>query len=164
MDPTNSIASNIPALRFPLFMDLTQKHIVVIGGGKVAARRTLTLLDFVGKITVIAPDIRPELEALVSKGHVEVRKRKFHPDDLDCADLVISATGVMEIDDWVWRLCREKQIPVNISADQSKCDFFFPGIARKGNLVAGVTASGTDHKLAKELTAVIRQLMEEISE
>lgn len=158
----NSAASDHP-LRFPLFLDLTQKKITVIGGGNIAARRTLILLDFVRQITVIAPEIRPELESLALEARIEVKKRKFEPEDLNDADLVITATGVEEIDNWVWRLCREKHIPVNVCADQSKCDFFFPGIARKDHLVAGITAGGTDHKLVKRVTEAVRALMEELS-
>ena len=48
-------------LRFPLFLDLTQKRAVVIGGGKIAARRVFALLEFVREITVIAPELLPEL-------------------------------------------------------------------------------------------------------
>ena len=136
----------------------------MIGGGRIATRRVLTLLDFVRRITVIAPELRPELEFLASEDRIDIRKRGFQPDDLHDADLVITATGDAEIDDWVWRLCKAKHIPVNVSADQTKCDFFFPGIARKGALVAGVTAGGTDHKLARRAAEAIRGLFEQFSE
>ena len=112
MDKTENSAASDHPLRFPLFLDLTQKKITVIGGGNIAARRTLILLDFVRQITVIAPEIRPELESLALEARIEVKKRKFEPEDLNDADLVITATGVEEIDNWVWRLCREKHIPV----------------------------------------------------
>ena len=105
-----------------------------------------------------------ELEALALESRINVRKRKFVPDDLNDADLVITATGVADVDDWVWRLCREKQIPVNVSADQRKCDFFFPGIARKGNLVAGITAGGTDHKLVKKVTEAVRSILDTLDQ
>ena len=164
MDKNEKAALSDYPLRFPLFLDLTQKRITVIGGGNIATRRILTLLDFVRQITVIAPEIRPELEALALESRINVRKRKFVPDDLNDADLVITATGVADVDDWVWRLCREKQIPVNVSADQRKCDFFFPGIARKGNLVAGITAGGTDHKLVKRVTEAVQSILDTLDQ
>lgn len=151
-------------LRFPLFLDLTEKRVAVIGGGRISARRVLVLLDFVQRITVIAPDLRPELEALALEDRIVVHKRAFQPDDLNDADLVITATGIAEIDDWVWRLCREKKLPINVAADQTKCDFFFPGIARKGSLIAGVTAGGTDHQLAKRAADAIRDLFSRLPE
>jgi len=164
MDKADGLTSIPSPLRFPLFLDLTHKRVTVIGGGKIAARRTLTLLDFVLRITLIAPKIHPDLESLALEDRIEVKMREFQPDDLAEADLVITATGVTPVDDLVWQLCRERSIPVNVSADQSKCDFFFPGIARKGNLVAGVTAGGTDHGLAKRATESIRELLEDFPE
>ena len=160
MDNPSPSVSN--PLRFPLFLDLTQKRAVVIGGGKIAARRVFALLEFVREITVIAPELLPELEALALENRIEVRKREFQQDDLLGADLAITATGVKAVDDLVWQICREKHIPVNVSADQTKCDFFFPGIARHNNLVAGITACGTDHRLAKRAAEAVRDLFETI--
>lgn len=162
MDKNHSSAS--AHLRFPLFLDLTQKKIAVVGGGRIAARRVLSILDFIRQITVIAPEIRPELESLALENRIEIRKRAFQPDDLLDADLVITATGVQTVDEWVWRICREKHIPVNVSADQTKCDFFFPGIARQDSLVAGVTSCGTDHRLTKHVTQLIQGLLETLTE
>ena len=164
MGQSDEMARCSPPLRFPLFVDLTQKKVMMIGGGRIASRRTLTLLDFVKRITVISPQLRPELESLALEDRIDIIKREFQPEDLTDADLVITATGVVDIDDQVWRLCREKQIPVNVSADQSKCDFFFPGIARNGDLVVGITAGGTDHHLAKRVTEAIRLQLEESKE
>ena len=159
-----SIQDSPSPLRFPLFLDLTQKNAVVVGGGKIAARRVFVLLDFVRRITVIAPELRPELESLASDDRIDVIRREFLQEDLAHADLVITATGVKAVDECVWRSCRDSRIPVNVASDQSKCDFFFPGIARKGNLIAGVSACGADHGLAKRTTEAIRALLERISE
>lgn len=157
-------ASLSPALRFPLFLDLTRKKVIVVGGGKIAARRILVLLDFVRQITVIAPQLRPELEQLGSEGCISIRRREFMPGDLTDADLVITATDDPKVDELVWQHCRDMHIPVNVAGDQTKSDFFFPGIARRGSLVAGVTAGGTDHKKAKAVTEMIRDLFDQLPE
>ena len=158
------ISTTPSPLRFPLFLDLTQKNAVVVGGGKIAARRVLVLLDFVRRITVIAPELRLELESLAADDRIDVKRREFLQEDLVQADLVITATGVKAIDERVWQLCRDNRIPVNVASDQSKCDFFFPGIARNGSLIAGVSAGGVDHRLAKRATEAIRVLLERITE
>ena len=154
-------ADSAGPLYFPLFFDLTQKRIIVVGGGKIASRRVLSLVGFTGSITVVSPDFRPELEELAQEGRIELRQRGFQPEDLDGADLVLTATGVPTVDDLVWTLCRERSIPVNVSSDKGKCDFFFPGIARKGSLVAGVSTGGADHRLSRRVTEAIRSLLNE---
>ena len=148
-------------LYFPLFFDLSEKTVLVVGGGKIAARRVKTLLPFAGHIRVAAPACTDELRALAGEGAVIWRKRPFAPEDLNGAAIVLCATGDETVDTEVWRLCRERGIPVNIASDKEKCDFYFPGIARKDNVVAGVTAGGTDHKKARETTERIRSLLEE---
>ena len=146
-------------LRFPLFLDLSQERIVFVGGGKVALRRVLAMLDFAGSISVTAPEPVPELEALAADGRIGLKRRGFLPEDLEGAALVITATGVSEVDGQVWELCKERRIPVNVSGDHTKSDFFFPGLARKGDVVVGVTAGGSDHKKARKLTEAIRALL-----
>ena len=59
---------------FPLYTDLTQKKAVVIGGGKIAARRITSLLGFVGELVVIAPLVQPEIRELAEKGELIWRK------------------------------------------------------------------------------------------
>jgi len=148
-------------LRFPLFFDLSDKSALVVGGGRIAARRIQTLLPFVGRMTVVAPASVPEVRALADEGKLTLRERAFEPADLDGAFLVLCAANDEAVDESVWRLCRERGLLVNIASDKDKCDFYFPGIARKENVVVGVTAGGKDHRQAREVTEKIRKMLEE---
>ena len=159
MTPDHTFSGKAAPLFFPLFIDLSEKRITVIGGGKVAARRVRTIRDFSGQVTIVAPKVEPDLLTLAKDGLIILCQRSFQPDDLMGADLVLTAAGAA-VDEQVWQLCRERHIPVNVSSDKQKCDFFFPGIARRGSLVAGVTAGGTDHQTARRLTEAIRELLE----
>ena len=145
-------------LYFPLFFDLSDKNVLVAGGGRIAARRIKTLLPFVGRIIVAAPECSEELIALAAEGRIEHRARLFVPSDLDGAALALCATGDADTDAEIRRLCAERGIPVNVASDRDKCDFYFPGIARQGSVVVGVTAGGTDHKKARAVTQAIREL------
>lgn len=149
---------------FPVFIDLSGKKVVVIGAGRIAARRIRTLLDFGPDITVVAPEISGELRQEETVGRLCIRERKFREEDLDGAALVLTATGDDSLNTLVCRLCRERHIPVNNAGNQADCDFFFPGIARRGDLVAGVTASGRDHRKARLATEAIREVLREREE
>jgi len=146
-------------LYFPLFFDLSEQEVLIVGGGRIAARRVKTILPFAGKVIVVAPDISEEIRCLDGKGKLALVDRAFEDTDLLGCRLVLCATGDTETDARVRRLCTERGIPVNIASDKEQCDFYFPGIARNGNVVVGVTACGTDHKKAKETTAAIRKLI-----
>lgn len=146
---------------FPLFIDLSGKTILVVGAGRIALRRIRVLAQFTERLTVIAPEIRPELEPLESAGKLTVFRKEFEPSDLPGADLVLAATNDKAVNELIWKRCKELGIPVNVSSDAGKSDFYFPGVARKGDFVIGVTAGGKDHAAAKRLTDSARQLLDE---
>ena len=156
--------NNKEKIYFPIFIDLSEKHIVAIGAGKIASRRVRTVLEFAGKITVIAPEISEEILALAGKGPVQLKRRVFEEVDLDGADMVLAITDDKELNQKIGTLCREKGIPVNTSHDKDLCDFYFPGVVQKENVVVGVTASGKDHKQAKEVTEKIREALDGMEE
>lgn len=149
---------------FPVFLDLTQKKIVVAGAGNIAARRVRSLLDFAGEILVVAPEIHEDLLPLNGNGTVRIEQRTFAWSDLEGADLVLAATDDPDLNQRIGSCCRERGILVNTSHDKSFCDFYFPGIARKDNVVIGITASGADHVRARKVTEAVRQFLDESEE
>ena len=150
-------------LYFPLFVDLTKKSIIVIGAGKIAARRVKSLLPFVGDMKVIAPEISSEITemAAASEGALVIEQRPFESSDLDGADMVLAVTNDKELNTRIGTLCNEKKILVNVSHEKELCDFYFPGVVQKDNVVIGITASGKDHSEARKVTEQIRAMMED---
>ena len=145
-------------LFFPLFFDLTGRRILVVGAGKIAARRIRTLLPFGPALTVVAPEPTDEVAALAAEWKLTLYRRGFEESDLDGTEMVLSAAGD-ETDKVVAAACRARGIPVNAASNIELDDFYFPGIARQGSVVVGVTASGTDHKAAHRVSEAIRELL-----
>lgn len=143
-----------------MFVDLSDKRALVVGAGKIAARRIKILALFCGDITVVAPEICPEIE---ETGATLVR-RAYLPADLEGMDLALAATDDAALNAEIAAACRARGVPVNVSSDQTLCDFFFPGVAVKGPVVAGVTASGVDHALARRATAAVRDALQRLAE
>ncbi len=146
---------------FPMFFDLHQRSVLVVGAGKIAARRARVLAEFGARVEVVAPDGCDEMERLSAEDCVMWRRREFADSDICGRFLVVAATDEPSVNQRAVCLCREAQILVNHAGDKSQCDFYFPGIAREGNVVVGVTASGSDHRLAKTVTEGIREWMKE---
>ncbi len=145
---------------FPLFVNLAGKRIVVVGGGRIALRRIRVLAEFTENITVIAPELHPELLSPELAGKLRVLQRAYAPGDLEGADLVLAATDDPAVDRAVREECLRLGVPVNVAGDRSLSDFFFPGIARRDNVVVGVTAGGKDHAEARRVTEQVRELLE----
>ncbi len=147
---------------FPLFFDLKYRKVLVAGAGKIAARRAEALAEFGAEIQVVAPSGIGQMERLAAQGMVHWEKRCFVPEDVSGCNMVIAATDDARVNREIVRCCRERQIPVNHAGDKSQCDFYFPGVAREGNLVVGVTASGKDHKLASEVTGRLQSWLKQL--
>lgn len=144
---------------FPIFIDLSEKKILVIGAGKIARRRITVLCRFTPTLTVIAPDSLPEVEALAEEGTIRLLRKSYEEEDIEGADIVFAATNDHDVNDRIHNDCKKHGIMVNVSTDRRKSDFYFPGIAAKGDIVVGVTASGKDHAGAKRVSEQVRKLL-----
>ena len=147
---------------FPMFVDLSEKRIVIVGGGKVAARRACTLAAFASDILVAAPEAEQEIRQLEQDGVLQWYRGTYHESLLDTADIVLAATNDAALNEEVARCCRKRGILVNTSHKKELCDFYFPGMCLKDDIVVGITASGVNHKKAKAVREKMQALLEEL--
>ena len=145
---------------FPLYVDLSSKRVVIVGGGEEATRKVKTLLPFTRCITVVAIEVSEDLLALASAGHIEVIKRRVKKSDLSHAFLVVAATNNWDLNDAIYKLCRQQGIYINLPGNETESDFSFPGICLEDDMVVGVYAPSDDQKRARLLRAAIQKLME----
>jgi len=146
---------------FPLFLDISDKDILFVGGGQIAARRIQALAPFTQQVTIVAPEADGSILRLTEEGEVSWIVREFESADLEGRDLVFAATDDAELNAEIAGLCRRRGIAVNVASDKSLCDFYFPGIVRQGGTVIGITASGTDHAKARTIRERIQEILTE---
>ena len=145
---------------FPIFINLSEKKVVVIGAGNIAKRRIQVLSEFTRHLTVVAPVVHPDVEGLAKSGAIQLLRKKYEAEDIYGAALVLAATNDRKVNHEIYEICKKQGIPVNVCDDREKCDFYFPGIVRKDEVVVGVTASGKDHGRARRVTEVVRAALE----
>lgn len=155
---------------FPMFIDISEKTIVVAGGGMVAERRVETLLRFAGEITVIAPEATDKIQKRADEGKICWIKQSFCQDTkesllditklLKTADMVLAATNDTDCNEWIMRMCREYGIPVNVSHKKELCDFFFPAVVVKDNVTVGITSGGMNHMQARKVREQIEDVLD----
>lgn len=88
-------------MNMPLMIDLTNKNVVIVGGGVVASRRAQTLNQYVEHMTVISPTITEKLQNMVDNGVVIWKEKEFEPSDIVDAYLVIAATNEPRVNEAV---------------------------------------------------------------
>jgi precorrin-2 dehydrogenase / sirohydrochlorin ferrochelatase len=144
-------------LHYPLFLNITGKPCIVMGGGKIAERKVAMLLKFNAKVKLISPKITVALSKLSKSGRIEVVEREYKDGDLDGASLVFAATNRKEINIKIKKEAEMKGILVNVVDDPVLCDFIVPSIVKKDPIVIAISTSGV-------LPSLSRKLKEEISE
>ncbi|MDY3250635.1 MAG: bifunctional precorrin-2 dehydrogenase/sirohydrochlorin ferrochelatase [Candidatus Choladocola sp.] len=145
---------------FPMFVDLSDKKVVVAGAGTIAKRRIRSLIPFTNHLVVIAPEVNRELMTLEEEGKITICRKYYEREDIYDASLVIAATNDKKTNQEIYSACKCLGIPVNVCTDKNKCDFYFPGIVSSDNLVVGISNSGRDHKRSREITEKIQELLE----
>ena len=142
---------------FPMFVDMTNKNVVVIGGGAIATRRIKTLLQFGCKIKVIADSLHPDLYDI--EASFQWTNRQYKPGDVEKADIVIAATNDRKVNAAVADECRKYGVAVNVVDCKEECDFYFPAIAINKDVVAGIGSNGKNPALTKEVADVVRKAL-----
>jgi uroporphyrin-III C-methyltransferase / precorrin-2 dehydrogenase / sirohydrochlorin ferrochelatase len=136
---------------FPVFFDLKAQKVLVVGGGEVALRK-LALLERAGAaITVVAPELAPEIMARVSAGKIRAEAREFAPQDLEGARLVIVATHRRAVNRWIATLSEARGIPVNVVDDREASRFIVPALIDRDPVLVAVSTGGTSPVLARRL-------------
>jgi len=136
---------------FPIFIELEEYPCLVVGAGRIAARKIQTLVSYGAKITVTAPRVCDEVMRLAESGRIFLHRRAFEPGDLDGKGLVFVATDDEAVSHEVASLCRERHILVNVADVKPECDFYFPALVRRGDVVVGISSGGKSPALASQL-------------
>lgn len=144
---------------FPLFVDISKKRILVVGGGTIALRRIGTLLQFTGQVEVAAKEVCPRIRELESDGSVRVVGGRFEEAMLDGIFMALACTDDHDLNSRIYRRCRELGILANNCSDQNECDFLFPSVVKQKELVVGITAGGRDHRKVKAAREKIERIL-----
>ena len=137
----------------PIFLKLAGQSCLVVGGGEVAARKVNALLRAKGTVTVLSPELGPELTAWLADGRIAHIEKRFEPADLAGFHLVISATDRREVNETVAAAARAQGIPVNVVDCPDLCSFIFPAIVDRSPVVIAVSTGGASPVLARLVRA-----------
>jgi uroporphyrin-III C-methyltransferase/precorrin-2 dehydrogenase/sirohydrochlorin ferrochelatase len=144
---------------FPAFFDLAGQRVLVVGGGEVALRK-ISLLEHAGAlITVVAPDMTPELEQRAAAGAFNAVVREFVPGDLDGMRMVIVATSRRAVNRWIANLSESRNIPVNVVDDAQASRFIVPAIIDRAPVLVAVSTGGASPVLARRLRERLEALL-----
>lgn len=144
------------AFPYPIFLDLQGVPVLVVGGGVIAFRKASGLAQAGAVITVVAPEIVPELAELVTSA----RYRRYETGEAASYQLVITATNDAAVNAQVAAEARAAQVWANSADDPQNCSFILPAVARRGLLTVAVSTGGASPALAGTVrTRIAEQIL-----
>jgi len=134
----------------PLTLQLANRKVVVVGGGKVATRRVFTFVEAGANVQVISPAVSQSLASAIGRGEVSWTDRGYQTGDLADAWLVQTATGIAAVDDQVFADAEANQIFCLKGGDPQKATAWAPAVAQVGDVTIAISGGGD----AKRATAL----------
>jgi siroheme synthase-like protein len=143
------------ACYYPIFLDISGKRCVVVGGGQVAWRKVASLLENNAVVEVVSPVVCPEIQKLADSGKIVLKQQAYRTGDLKGAVLAIAATDDSDINIRVSSEGRSNSILVNVVDDAAKSDFIVPSCLQRGDLTIAVSTSGRSPALARKIRTLL---------
>jgi precorrin-2 dehydrogenase/sirohydrochlorin ferrochelatase len=156
--------------KYPIFLELGSRRVVVVGGGAVAVRKVQTLLSAGARVVVVAERMDEMMTALCQGTDAELIKSKYSKSYLAGALLAIAATNNQQLNKQIYKDCQELEVLCNVVDVPELCDFFVPAVVKRGNLQIAIGTEGqcpayaghTRKKLETIFTEQHGQFLEEL--
>lgn len=136
---------------YPIFIDVEDRDVVIVGGGNVCARKAETMMRYGARVTIVSPEITAEIAEWEAERKLEVRRKRYDDHDLEGATLVIASTDDTSVNEQVAADCRRRRIPVNVVDVTPLCEFIVPAIIEKDGIQVAVSTGGKSPAIARTL-------------
>jgi precorrin-2 dehydrogenase / sirohydrochlorin ferrochelatase len=148
---------------YPVYIKLSHKNCVVIGGGKIAYRKVKILVVARANVKIISLEFCEELNELVKALRLDYSQRAFEKSDLDGAFIVIAATNDPEANQRIWEEANHRNILVNVVDVPELCNFYVPSVIRDGDLAIAISTNGKAPYVAKKLRLYLQNILTKLN-
>ena len=136
---------------YPIFLDIQNRHCLVVGGGSVGTRKAMMLLECGAMVSVVSIQATEKLQELSSNGKIRLARRPFKTSDLHGKFLVMGATDSSQINGQIYTEAQRLGVLCNIADHPEACDFILPAIVKRGDLTIAISTSGKSPAFSKKL-------------
>lgn len=147
--------------KYPIFLELSGRRTVVIGGGRVAVRKVQALLDAGARVVVVAERIDDMMTGLCAGTDVEVVQGSYAKSYLASAVLAIAATNNNDLNKKIYKDCQELEILCNVVDVPGLCDFYVPAVVKRGNLQIAIGTDGSSPAYAGHIRKKLEKVFTE---
>ena len=149
---------------FPLFLNLNDKKVLIVGGGNIANRKLKYLLDFTSKtntiIKLISKEFNSDILDTIKKNNLKIKTRDYKQKDIKKFDIVIVAINDKLLQKDIFEESKKYGKCLVNSVDNKKyCDFILPSYTKTGDLTIAISTNGTSPAFAKQFLEIIKRII-----
>lgn len=152
---------------FPLFVNIENKEVLIIGGGKIGGRKAQTLREYGGNITVYSEKVIEEI--ILADENIKVVNKNVSHDKAEIKELVkkyflvVAATDDTELNDRISHVCMSENILVNNASSKTEMNAMFTAVVKNDEFQIGIGSYGKSCRRSKALKGKVQELIDEIS-
>ncbi|MFT5881060.1 MAG: precorrin-2 dehydrogenase/sirohydrochlorin ferrochelatase [Moritella sp.] len=143
----------------PIFIDLNNKKVLVVGGGEVASRKVDLLLSANASVTVLSPRLNSTLQRYTDNGKITCILERYDPQYLANCMMVWVTTDDGSLNQKIWQDCRARNLLVNVADQPDLCEFITPSIIDRSPLQIAISSGGTSPVLIRYLREKLEALL-----
>ena len=144
---------------YPIYIDIENRDVVIIGGGNVCARKAETMMKYGARVTIVSPEFTDEIEGWAREGCLTLKRKHYEEADLEGANIVIASTDDQSVNEQIAADCRRRRIPVNVVDVTPLCEFIVPAIIESGSVQIAVSTGGKSPALARTLKEDLQRMV-----
>ena len=142
---------------FPMFVKLTGRKCLVVGGGEIAQGKVEALLPCGATVVLVSPKVTETIAGWIRDCRLTWHAREFQHSDLEDAFLAIAATGVPEVNEAVFRESQQRGVLCNAVDEPERSHFYYPAVVRRGPLQIAISTGGLSPALAHRLRVELEE-------
>ncbi len=152
---------------FPLFVNVENKEVLIVGGGKIGGRKAQTLREYGANVTVYSEKVTEE--AILADENIKVVNKNVSHDEAEIKELVkkyflvVAATDDMELNDRISHVCMSENILVNNVSSKTEMNAMFTAVVKNDEFQIGIGSYGKSCRRSKALKGKVQELIDEIS-
>lgn len=143
---------------YPIFIELFNKPVLVVGGGTVAYRKVKTLLEFGARVRVVSPQIIPALKEIADGKSCLWLPKEYSSEDIKDSVLIFSCTEKADVNARVACDAKLKEKLINVVDDPDNCTFIVPSILNRGDLSIAISTAGSSPMAARRIREELERI------
>ncbi len=141
----------------PIGLNVKDKNILIVGGGRIAQRKIAALLLFSSRITVLSPRVSRQINQWALEGKLKIVRRVFYPKMINRFQIIFACTSDLKLNQKIGIMAQKKNILCNVVSNRKYSTFISSALLIKKGYIIGVSTQGESPALAVSIKERLRR-------